>query len=65
MIFFDDLGFGDLSSYGNRLIETPQIDRAAEEGLVMTGFYSASSVCTPSRAADRPLGQRKRWGEAL
>ncbi|MBW2315775.1 MAG: sulfatase [Deltaproteobacteria bacterium] len=51
VIFFDDLGYGDLSSYGNRLIDTPAIDLAAEEGLRMTSFYSASSVCTPSRAA--------------
>ena len=51
LIFFDDLGWGDLSSYGNELIRTPQLDRAAAEGLRMTDFYSASPVCTPSRAA--------------
>ncbi|MEK9822698.1 MAG: sulfatase [Gammaproteobacteria bacterium] len=50
IIFFDDLGWGDLSSYGNALIETPQIDAIAAEGLRMTSFYSASPVCTPSRA---------------
>ncbi len=51
VILFDDLGWGDLSSQGNRLIATPRIDRAAAEGLRMSHFYSASSVCTPSRAA--------------
>lgn len=51
IIFFDDLGWGDLSSYGNQLIETPSIDAIASEGLLMTDFYSASPVCTPSRAA--------------
>lgn len=51
LIFFDDLGWGDLSSYGNRFIETPQIDALADEGMRMTNFYSASPVCTPSRAA--------------
>lgn len=51
VIFFDDLGYGDLSVYGNRLIDTPQIDRAAAEGLRFTQFYSASPVCTPSRAS--------------
>lgn len=51
VIFFDDLGWGDLSSYGNRLIKTPHMDKAADEGLLMTDFYSASPVCTPSRAA--------------
>lgn len=51
LIFFDDLGWGDLSSYGNSLIETPRMDALAAEGLRMTNFYSASPVCTPSRAA--------------
>lgn len=50
VILFDDLGYGDLSVQGNRLIRTPQIDRIAAAGLRMTQFYSASSVCTPSRA---------------
>jgi arylsulfatase A-like enzyme len=51
IVLFDDLGWGDLSSYGNRLIRTPRIDEAAARGLRMTDFYSASPVCTPSRAA--------------
>ena len=51
VVLFDDLGWGDLSSYGSRLIRTPHIDQAAAEGLRMTDFYSASSVCTPSRAS--------------
>lgn len=51
VIFFDDLGWGDLSSYGNKVIDTPNIDQVAQEGLLMTDFYSASPVCTPSRAA--------------
>lgn len=51
VILFDDLGWGDLGSYGNPLIETPRIDALADEGLRMTRFYSAAPVCTPSRAA--------------
>jgi len=51
VIFFDDLGWGDLSLQGNSLISTPHIDQAASEGLRMDHFYSASPVCTPSRAA--------------
>lgn len=51
VILFDDLGYGDLSVQGNRLIETPRIDSIAAEGLRMTNFYAASPVCTPSRAA--------------
>jgi hypothetical protein len=51
VILFDDLGWGDLSVQGNALIRTPRIDRAAAEGLRLTDFYSASPVCSPSRAA--------------
>jgi len=51
VILFDDLGWGDLSSYGNRLIRTPRTDQLADEGVRMTDFYSAAPVCTPSRAA--------------
>lgn len=51
IVLFDDLGWGDLSIQGNQLIRTPRIDAAAAEGLRMSDFYSASPVCTPSRAA--------------
>jgi len=51
VILFDDLGWGDLSIQGNRLIRTPRIDAIAAAGLRMEQFYSAAPVCTPSRAA--------------
>ena len=51
VIFADDLGYGDLSCYGHPTIRTPGLDRMAAEGMRFTQFYSASSVCTPSRAA--------------
>lgn len=51
VIFFDDLGFGDLSMNGNQLIDTPRMDQLAQEGIRLNNFYAASSVCTPSRAA--------------
>lgn len=51
VIFADDLGYGDLSCYGHPTIRTPHLDRMAAEGIRFTQFYSAASVCTPSRAA--------------
>jgi arylsulfatase A-like enzyme len=51
IVFADDLGYGDLSCYGSPVIRTPHLDRMAAEGLRFTDFYSASEVCTPSRAA--------------
>lgn len=50
-IFADDLGYGDLSSFGATDISTPNIDRLATEGIKFTDFYSAAHVCSPSRAA--------------
>ena len=51
IIYNDDLGYGDLSSYGSTTINTPNIDQLAEEGIKLTEFYVASPVCSPSRAA--------------
>jgi arylsulfatase A len=50
IIFADDLGYGDLGSYGHPTIRTPNLDRMAAEGMKLTQFYAAASVCTPSRA---------------
>ncbi len=51
IIFTDDLGYGDLGTYGHPTIHTPHLDRMAAEGMKFTQFYSGASVCTPSRAA--------------
>jgi arylsulfatase A len=48
-IYADDLGYGDLSSYGATKIKTPHIDRLATEGLRFTNAHSTSATCTPSR----------------
>ncbi len=50
VVFVDDMGYGDLGSYGHPTINTPNLDKMAYEGQKWTQFYSASSVCTPSRA---------------
>ena len=50
IIFTDDQGYQDLGCYGSPDIRTPHIDQLAQEGMRFTDFYSASSVCTPSRA---------------
>ncbi|MBB2151682.1 arylsulfatase [Pedobacter gandavensis] len=50
-ILADDMGYGDLGAYGQRLIETPNIDRLAADGMRFTQFYAGTSVCAPSRAS--------------
>ena len=53
MVFLriDDLGWMDLAVQGNKLVETPNIDRLATQGMRFTDAYSAAPVCTPTRAA--------------
>lgn len=51
LIMADDLGWKDLHCYGNKNVDTPNIDRLASQGLLFTDAYSASPVCTPTRAA--------------
>ena len=51
LILADDMGYGDLSSYGHPSIRTPNIDRLGEEGMVFTDFHSNGPVCSPTRAA--------------
>jgi arylsulfatase A-like enzyme len=49
-ILADDLGYGDLSCYGQRKFKTPAIDRLAAEGTRFTQYYAGSTVCAPSRS---------------
>ena len=48
-ILVDDLGYGDLGCYGQQVIQTPNIDRMASEGMIFTDHYAGSTVCAPSR----------------
>jgi len=48
-ILADDLGYGDLGCYGQQVIQTPNLDRMAAEGMIFTDHYAGSTVCAPSR----------------
>ena len=49
-ILADDLGYGELGILGQNLIETPNIDQLAKEGMILTDHYTGSPVCAPARA---------------
>lgn len=49
-ILADDLGYGELGSYGQKAIQTPALDRMAAEGMRFTQFYAGNTVCAPSRS---------------
>ncbi|NKB34988.1 MAG: sulfatase-like hydrolase/transferase [Pseudomonadales bacterium] len=49
VVMADDLGFGDLGIYGASLIDTPNLDRMAAEGIYFDSFYASANVCTASR----------------
>jgi arylsulfatase A len=51
LIYVDDMGYGDLGCYGSKVNVTPHIDKLATQGMRFTQYYSASSVCSPSRGA--------------
>lgn len=50
LLYADDLGYGDLSCYGNTKIRTPNLDKMAAEGMRFTDFYAPAPICSPSRA---------------
>lgn len=51
LILADDLGYGELGCYGQKLIQTPNIDQMAAEGMRFTDHYAGSTVCAPSRCS--------------
>ena len=66
-ILADDLGYGDLGSYGQAIIQTPRLDRMAAEGVRFTQFYAGATVCAPSRSVlmtGRHLGHTHVRGNA-
>ncbi|MBP0903871.1 sulfatase-like hydrolase/transferase [Mariniflexile gromovii] len=50
VLLCDDLGYGDLSSFGHPIIKTPNLDKLAVTGIKLSNFYSTAPVCSPSRA---------------
>ena len=48
-VLADDLGYGDLSCFGQKILKTPHLDRMASEGMKLTRHYAGSTVCAPSR----------------
>ena len=50
IILTDDLGYGDISTYGNKVIHTPGIDKLAKQGVKCSDFYVPTPYCAPSRA---------------
>lgn len=51
VVVADDLGYGDLSCMGSESVRSPHLDRVANEGALLTEFYSNSPVCSPARAS--------------
>ncbi len=49
-IMADDLGYGDLGCFGQKVITTPNLDRMAKDGMKFTHFYAGATVCAPSRS---------------
>lgn len=61
LIFIDDMGWADLSSFGNTDAQTPNIDRLAAEGISFEQFYVNSPICSPSRVAISTGTYPQRW----
>ena len=50
IVICDDLGYGDIEPTGGKTIPTPNLNRMARQGMVLTDYYAPANVCTPSRA---------------
>ena len=61
LVFIDDMGWGDFSCFGNRDVQTPEIDRLASEGIRFEQFYVDSPICSPSRTAISTGQYPQRW----
>ncbi len=50
IVMCDDLGYGDIEPTGGKTVPTPNLNRMAREGMVLTDYYAPANICTPSRA---------------
>lgn len=50
-VLADDMGYGDTTPYGQKIIKTPHLQKLSDEGMTFTNFYAGSTVCAPSRAS--------------
>ena len=70
-ILADDLGYGEIGVLGQKIIETPNIDQLAKDGMILTNHYSGSPVCAPARAVlltglhtgNNPIRGNDEWKE--
>ena len=60
-VLIDDMGWGDFSCFGNKEVQTPNIDRMASEGIRFSQFYVNSPICSPSRCALTTGQYPQRW----
>lgn len=69
VILCDDLGYGDIEPTGGKVIPTPNLNRMAREGTVLTDYYAPQNICTPSRAGlltgRYPIRTGLGWGAIL
>ena len=61
LVFIDDMGWGDVSCFGNEAAQTPEVDRMAKEGIRFELFYVNSPICSPSRTAISTGQYPQRW----
>lgn len=61
VVLIDDMGWSDLSCYGNQAVETTHIDRLAKDGIRFTNFYVNAPICSPSRTALTTGQYPQRW----